>query len=183
MLFSYFFFQAEDGIRDYKVTGVQTCALPISRNESATACTLPCSASNRRGRYSISTSRSSKMNDETSCKAGRCGAPAGGAGVHGCRCLAKSHLAFRAVLSHAPHGRTAAPSRTHRDPPPALDKTENSIPGLRRNVQQNRKTGNAGREIVRGLHRQHSDPQAPMKGGSSRVGAIPKTFKHPLPPA
>src|SRR5256885_7951472 len=26
-----FFFQAEDGIRDYKVTGVQTCALPISQ--------------------------------------------------------------------------------------------------------------------------------------------------------
>src|SRR5256885_17023425 len=25
----FFFFQAEDGIRDYKVTGVQTCALPI----------------------------------------------------------------------------------------------------------------------------------------------------------
>src|SRR5205807_5442410 len=30
MLFVFFFFQAEDGIRDYKVTGVQTCALPIS---------------------------------------------------------------------------------------------------------------------------------------------------------
>src|SRR2546426_8939830 len=29
LLFSFFFFQAEDGIRDYKVTGVQTCALPI----------------------------------------------------------------------------------------------------------------------------------------------------------
>src|SRR5215470_2112260 len=28
--FSYFFFQAEDGIRDATVTGVQTCALPIS---------------------------------------------------------------------------------------------------------------------------------------------------------
>src|SRR5690625_5962384 len=28
---SYFFFQAEDGIRDGHVTGVQTCALPISR--------------------------------------------------------------------------------------------------------------------------------------------------------
>src|SRR5256885_11915170 len=27
----FFFFQAEDGIRDYKVTGVQTCALPIFR--------------------------------------------------------------------------------------------------------------------------------------------------------
>src|SRR5690606_15331214 len=26
---SYFFFQAEDGIRDFHVTGVQTCALPI----------------------------------------------------------------------------------------------------------------------------------------------------------
>src|SRR5207248_3466242 len=26
----YFFFQAEDGIRDRTVTGVQTCALPIS---------------------------------------------------------------------------------------------------------------------------------------------------------
>src|SRR5205807_5031585 len=25
-----FFFQADDGIRDYKVTGVQTCGLPIS---------------------------------------------------------------------------------------------------------------------------------------------------------
>src|SRR6266850_338117 len=43
-----FFFQAEDGIRDYKVTGVQTCALPISgatagswrrRARSAPCCT------------------------------------------------------------------------------------------------------------------------------------------------
>src|SRR5256885_13259869 len=30
MFVFFFFFQAEDGIRDYKVTGVQTCALPIS---------------------------------------------------------------------------------------------------------------------------------------------------------
>src|SRR5256885_917055 len=30
-LILFFFFQAEDGIRDYKVTGVQTCALPIYR--------------------------------------------------------------------------------------------------------------------------------------------------------
>src|SRR5690606_40357742 len=28
---SFFFFQAEDGIRDFHVTGVQTCALPIYR--------------------------------------------------------------------------------------------------------------------------------------------------------
>src|SRR2546426_5061724 len=32
MFFFFFFFQAEDGIRDYKVTGVQTCALPILIN-------------------------------------------------------------------------------------------------------------------------------------------------------
>src|SRR5689334_23739777 len=29
----FFFFQAEDGIRDGTVTGVQTCALPISSHE------------------------------------------------------------------------------------------------------------------------------------------------------
>src|SRR2546430_16725792 len=29
-MFVFFFFQAEDGIRDLTVTGVQTCALPIS---------------------------------------------------------------------------------------------------------------------------------------------------------
>src|SRR5258708_39954588 len=31
----FFFFQAEDGIRDDLVTGVQTCALPISAHEPA----------------------------------------------------------------------------------------------------------------------------------------------------
>src|SRR5688500_1156078 len=37
--FFIFFFQAEDGIRDYKVTGVQTCALPISMpSDAAHAC-------------------------------------------------------------------------------------------------------------------------------------------------
>src|SRR5207245_3527302 len=30
IIFYFFFFQAEDGIRDATVTGVQTCALPIS---------------------------------------------------------------------------------------------------------------------------------------------------------
>src|SRR5207302_3275053 len=30
----FFFFQAEDGIRDFHVTGVQTCALPISKIKS-----------------------------------------------------------------------------------------------------------------------------------------------------
>src|ERR1022692_2341644 len=50
--FFFFFFQAEDGIRDYKVTGVQTCALPISnhslqpveRRSSAFAIDIVCPA-------------------------------------------------------------------------------------------------------------------------------------------
>src|SRR5215813_1637174 len=42
--FFFFFFQAEDGIRDADVTGVQTCALPISvvgrAKSPATACDI-----------------------------------------------------------------------------------------------------------------------------------------------
>src|SRR2546426_2483658 len=38
---SSFFFQAEDGIRDYKVTGVQTCALPISPGWDRWGCVTP----------------------------------------------------------------------------------------------------------------------------------------------
>src|SRR6267154_5951345 len=38
----FFFFQAEDGIRDGRVTGVQTCALPISA--SAVTTRLSCAA-------------------------------------------------------------------------------------------------------------------------------------------
>src|SRR5690606_39319694 len=33
----FFFFQAEDGIRDFHVTGVQTCALPIFDTSTAIA--------------------------------------------------------------------------------------------------------------------------------------------------
>src|SRR5690625_7860637 len=36
-MFCFFFFQAEDGIRDGHVTGVQTCALPISSGASSSS--------------------------------------------------------------------------------------------------------------------------------------------------
>src|SRR2546425_12094115 len=36
----FFFFQAEDGIRDKLVTGVQTCALPISFEQKEIDCSL-----------------------------------------------------------------------------------------------------------------------------------------------
>src|SRR2546430_4042523 len=39
----FFFFQAEDGIRDLTVTGVQTCALPISPANSDSSSTFPTS--------------------------------------------------------------------------------------------------------------------------------------------
>src|SRR5437879_11048786 len=35
IVFVFFFFQAEDGIRDTSVTGVQTCALPICSSWTA----------------------------------------------------------------------------------------------------------------------------------------------------
>src|SRR5205823_7744649 len=46
----FFFFQAEDGIRDKLVTGVQTCALPISFPRSVTRPAFPV-----RGRLAILT--------------------------------------------------------------------------------------------------------------------------------
>src|SRR2546429_6054659 len=52
----FFFFQAEDGIRDVAVTGVQTCALPIFRLSTSRGRTTPplrtatrCSAAARPG--------------------------------------------------------------------------------------------------------------------------------------
>src|SRR2546426_9123263 len=41
LLCFFFFFQAEDGIRDYKVTGVQTCALPICHAVGTTGVAQP----------------------------------------------------------------------------------------------------------------------------------------------
>src|SRR4030066_1495257 len=38
MFVFFFFFQAEDGIRDSSVTGVQTCALPISATAGSSSC-------------------------------------------------------------------------------------------------------------------------------------------------
>src|SRR2546430_17074658 len=38
--FFFFFFQAEDGIRDLTVTGVQTCALPISNPQRMSMASL-----------------------------------------------------------------------------------------------------------------------------------------------
>src|SRR5256885_6514153 len=56
----FFFFQAEDGIRDYKVTGVQTCALPISRRPPSPAAPPPSRSTPRTRARSASTPRRSE---------------------------------------------------------------------------------------------------------------------------
>src|SRR5205807_7443481 len=60
-----FFFQAEDGIRDYKVTGVQTCALPISNIASA-ACRRRRTFSTTRSRFSGTDAISNRSEEHTS---------------------------------------------------------------------------------------------------------------------
>src|SRR5436305_11042350 len=52
--FDFFFFQAEDGIRDADVTGVQTCALPIY--------TSRCASISRASLRASSTGRTSERN-------------------------------------------------------------------------------------------------------------------------
>src|SRR5947209_14784253 len=47
-----FFFQAEDGIRDIGVTGVQTCALPIS-DGAAAVLVMPGEAARAEGRQPL----------------------------------------------------------------------------------------------------------------------------------
>src|SRR5436305_3001396 len=57
-----FFFQAEDGIRDADVTGVQTCALPIYRR-----------VRRRRRRARLRAARSRRADTTARWEAGRCG--------------------------------------------------------------------------------------------------------------
>src|SRR2546430_4320086 len=83
VLLFFFFFQAEDGIRDLTVTGVQTCALPISSRRrrprggvtspprgSAVTCSRdwptvsPARARSKRGRAAWRARRSSRRSEE-----------------------------------------------------------------------------------------------------------------------
>src|SRR5260370_1431047 len=51
LLCYFFFFQAEDGIRDSSVTGVQTCALPISSVTGVQTCAFFFSSRRRHTRF------------------------------------------------------------------------------------------------------------------------------------
>src|SRR5260370_14393856 len=70
---AYFFFQAEDGIRDSSVTGVQTCALPIlgtfQTNFGTYTNTIAGDASSISGvQNSITTDKNNIANDTLSLK-------------------------------------------------------------------------------------------------------------------
>src|SRR2546430_6455998 len=67
MLF-FFFFQAEDGIRDLTVTGVQTCALPISRTSRSGQRLVTCSAGNPPVQRTRAARRSSVARDRKSTR-------------------------------------------------------------------------------------------------------------------
>src|SRR3989449_634005 len=77
----FFFFQAEDGIRDVAVTGVQTCALPISPCAPLPPTRASCAASPATPSSSWRTrqttaSRSSRSTATTSTRPRRCSSPA-----------------------------------------------------------------------------------------------------------
>src|SRR5690606_39706371 len=70
-----FFFQAEDGIRDFHVTGVQTCALPICRSAPARRCPRTPRAPERsspvRPRRCAGPQRSEERRVGKECRSGR----------------------------------------------------------------------------------------------------------------
>src|SRR5438067_8298807 len=69
ILSQFFFFQAEDGIRDRNVTGVQTCALPISQHVLAVGQRAPERHGRRLNPVSASKYRSSRRGTANSCVA------------------------------------------------------------------------------------------------------------------
>src|SRR5260221_9827672 len=67
LLFVVFFFQAEDGIRDHCVTGVQTCALPIYiRVTSLARMSTASSLRGRRGSFGACSSKRSFVRGSSS---------------------------------------------------------------------------------------------------------------------
>src|SRR5256885_9635290 len=67
----FFFFQAEDGIRDYKVTGVQTCALPICVGQRSEATGEPAAVSDSSRTIPQALIRSARCRRSPTCAAFR----------------------------------------------------------------------------------------------------------------
>src|SRR5256886_16664645 len=70
-LYDFFFFQAEDGIRDLTVTGVQTCALPISSATSPSSARWAIRIGSARAARSRSRARGPRTHRGRACASGR----------------------------------------------------------------------------------------------------------------
>src|SRR5437762_6226390 len=87
----FFFFQAEDGIRDTSVTGVQTCALPISRSSARRnfACNFPAAhAGPRAARRARRVARGPRLHHAARAARGALGKRRAGHRLHGNRLVA-----------------------------------------------------------------------------------------------
>src|SRR2546426_11267839 len=121
----FFFFQAEDGIRDYKVTGVQTCALPISTSSaSRTSCVtkiavLPISRRSARNWRCSSTrvTGSSAPNGSSKSRIGGAGAGGRGTAARRRRAPGRARGGGGAHRGGGPPPRSARAGGGARDPP------------------------------------------------------------------
>src|SRR2546426_2988057 len=114
----FFFFQAEDGIRDYKVTGVQTCALPISPGRcdgrrftnSPDVAVSPASSKTPAG---LGPMRSSSGSRDFACSQRRSGGrerPRGGSGEHTSELPSPCNLVCRLLLEKKKKNKTRTTS-------------------------------------------------------------------------
>src|SRR3712207_7809011 len=75
MFYYFFFFQAEDGIRDIGVTGVQTCALPIFdvilRRRNWANASFCCGAGSIHRREAVMEAALRQWSDQVAAAAGR----------------------------------------------------------------------------------------------------------------
>src|SRR2546430_1904328 len=122
---TFFFFQAEDGIRDLTVTGVQTCALPISpRASRGNACRPP-----PRGSHRSAARRFRERVERSGCQASGRGSPPS-RGLTRPR-APRAAPASRARAPGSPRGSGRSPSAI---PPGRTPRTRRgpAVPGRRR---------------------------------------------------
>src|SRR2546427_8316653 len=76
LVYFFFFFQAEDGIRDLTVTGVQTCALPISSVTEAPAPAANAATAPETGRKPAPAAKAEKPDQATPARNAKPSQPA-----------------------------------------------------------------------------------------------------------
>src|SRR5690606_451195 len=143
--FFFFFFQAEDGIRDFHVTGVQTCALPIL-TEVAAAVTTDAG----RDEHTVAPSKLLRAEDTE-------------------RALSAIELAYAEALARATEraGAWQEPETTRTDPLPAL--LSDLTADCRRRRQLGVELERANRTRATRVHATQSRNDRPVAHGIIRV--------------